>query len=125
MTHLSPAVFGVWSVSSVLVCPHLLQKLPPLLTSPFAQITAFCFYHIWHYDRFKCLKMNQSPYSGSFKRLMTVRSTHPASGLQTERSPQYTYVLSLPMITIYSVGNAVIKYREGFIFEAGVGGEKL
>lgn len=85
MTHLSPAIFAMWSVSSVL-------------------LTAFCFHHIWHYDRFRCLLTNHGPYSGAFKRLMT-----------------YTYVLTLPMITIYSVGNAVIKYQEGFVSTADFG----
>ncbi|KAF9649491.1 hypothetical protein BDM02DRAFT_3083778, partial [Thelephora ganbajun] len=85
MTHLSPAVFGMWSVSGVL-------------------LTSFCFYHLWHYDRFKCLRINHGPYSGAFKRLMT-----------------YTYLLTLPTITVYSVGNAVIKYQEGFIFHPHFG----
>jgi len=80
MTHLSPAVFGMWSVCSVLVRPHPPRNLPPLLTSSFAQLTAFCFYHMWHYDRFKCLRMNNGPHSGTFKRLMTVRSAPPALG---------------------------------------------
>lgn len=79
MTHFSPAIFGMWSVCSVL-------------------FTTFCIYHLWHYDRFHCLRMNQGPYPGAFKRVMT-----------------YTFLLTPPLMTVYSVGSAVIKYNEGFI----------
>ena len=102
-----------------------LRKLPPLLISPFPQLTAFCFYHIWHYDRFRCLRMNHGPYSGAFKRLMTVRSAPQVFEFQTERSPQYTYILTLPLITIYSLGNAVIKYQEGFVTDGHSGGSRI
>jgi len=63
--------------------------------------TAFCIYHLWHYDQFRCLRINRGPYTGAFKRVMT-----------------YTYLLAQPMIATYSVGNAVIKYKEGFIFSS-------
>jgi len=69
--------------------------------------------------------MNHGPYSGAFKRLMTVSSRSPAFGFRAEQSPQYTYILSLPLITIYSVGNAVIKYQEGFVYDAEFGGERV
>lgn len=42
--------------------------------------------------------MNQGPYPGAFKRVMT-----------------YTFLLTPPLVTIYSVGSAVIKYDEGFV----------
>ena len=126
MTHLSPAVFGVWSVSSALVRLHPLRCPPSeVLICSFSQLTAFCFYHVWHYDRFRCLRLNYGPYSGEFKRLMAVRSHLSGSGFQTERSSQYTYILTLPLITTYSVGNAVIKYREGFVFDTQFGGERI
>ncbi|KAF9783978.1 hypothetical protein BJ322DRAFT_1067878 [Thelephora terrestris] len=85
MTRLTPAVFGMWSVCCVL-------------------FTAFVIYHLWHYDRFKCLQINRGPYAGAFKRVMT-----------------YTYLITLPLITTYSVGNAVIRYKEGFVFSSQYG----
>jgi len=124
MTHLSPAIFGMWSVCSALVRPRPLRNTPRL-TSPFAQLTTFCFYHIWHYDRFKCLRMNHGPYSGAFKRLMTVRALPKTFEFQTEQPPQYTYILTLPLITIYSLGNAVIKYQEGFVINGHSGGRRV
>ena len=54
---------------------------------------------------------------------MTVRSPLLVTRARTERPLKYTYILSLPLITIYSVGNAVIKYQEGFVFDPRVGGE--
>lgn len=56
---------------------------------------------------------------------MAVRSHLSGCGIQTERSSQYTYILTLPLITTYSVGNAVIKYREGFVFDTQFGGERI
>ncbi|KAJ3564882.1 hypothetical protein NP233_g8005 [Leucocoprinus birnbaumii] len=71
MSHTSPATFLLWT---------------------------FLLFHLWSFDRFKCLKWNSGPYSGAFKRIMT-----------------YSYFFSIPLIAIYAVGNTVIKYREGFI----------
>ena len=34
---------------------------------------------------------------------------------------QYTYILSLPTLATFAIGNAVIKYEEGFIFYPGNG----
>ena len=44
--------------------------------------------------------------------------------LGTDQSLQYTYLLTLPLITTYSVGNAVIKYKEGFVFSPQYGCKK-
>ncbi|KAF5365918.1 hypothetical protein D9758_006667 [Tetrapyrgos nigripes] len=79
MAHTSPATYLVWSTMSVL-------------------LGAFLVYHLWSFDRFKCLKWNNGPYSGAFKRVMT-----------------YTYLLNLPCIMAYSIGFAIIKYTEGFV----------
>lgn len=84
MTHVAPAVYGLWAIMSVL-------------------LSAFCVYHLWHYDRFRCLRWD-NPRSGVFKRFMT-----------------YTYLLSLPTLAIFAIGNAVIKYEEGFIYFPGHG----
>ncbi|TFK64004.1 hypothetical protein BDN72DRAFT_289768 [Pluteus cervinus] len=80
MSHTSPASFLVWAIMSIL-------------------LGGFLVYHLWSFDRFRCLRWNDGPYSGAFKRVMT-----------------YSYLLSVPMIITYATGNAVIKYREGFIF---------
>ncbi|KAF9785071.1 hypothetical protein BJ322DRAFT_1005807 [Thelephora terrestris] len=84
MTHISPAVYGLWAIMSVL-------------------LAAFCAYHLWHYDRFRCLRWD-NPRSGVFKRFMT-----------------YTYILSLPTLATYTIGNAAIKYTEGYIYLPGHG----
>ncbi|KAF9645885.1 hypothetical protein BDM02DRAFT_3100759 [Thelephora ganbajun] len=84
MTHITPAVYGLWAIMSVL-------------------LSAFCGYHLWHYDRFRCLRWD-NPRSGVFKRFMT-----------------YTYILSLPTLATFAIGNAVIKYQEGFIYFPGHG----
>ncbi|KAI0664018.1 hypothetical protein C8Q70DRAFT_214291 [Cubamyces menziesii] len=80
MSHTSPATYLVWSIlSSLLGC--------------------FLVFHLWKFDRFRCLRWNNGPYSGAFKRLMT-----------------YTYLLSVPCIMAYALGFAVIKYEEGLIY---------
>ncbi|KAG7091317.1 hypothetical protein E1B28_010361 [Marasmius oreades] len=62
-------------------------------------LLTFLVYHLWSFDRFQCLKWsNNGAHSGAFKRIMT-----------------YSYLLSVPLITTYAVGFAVIKYQEGFI----------
>lgn len=101
------------------------RKLPLPLNLPCVQFTAFCVYHLWHFDRFRCLRINQGPYSGAFKRVMAVCPCLPTPGLRTKQSPQYTYLLTLPLLTTYSVGNAVIKYKEGFVFSSQYGGERF
>lgn len=61
-------------------------------------LLTFLVYHLWSFDRFQCLKWSNGAHSGAFKRIMT-----------------YSYLLSVPLITVYAVGFAVIKYQEGFI----------
>ncbi|KIK60768.1 hypothetical protein GYMLUDRAFT_43375 [Collybiopsis luxurians FD-317 M1] len=79
MSHTTPASFLVWSWLSCM-------------------LGIFLIYHLWSFDRFKCLRWNNGPYSGAFKRIMT-----------------YSYLLSVPLIIAYAVGFAVIKYKEGYI----------
>ncbi|KAI8978336.1 hypothetical protein BD414DRAFT_422156 [Trametes punicea] len=85
MSHTSPETYLVWSVLSCL-------------------LGGFLLFHLWKFDRFRCLKWNNGPYSGAFKRLMT-----------------YTYLTSVPCIMAYSIGFAAIKYQEGLIFLPGFG----
>ncbi|KAF9486076.1 hypothetical protein BDN70DRAFT_870591 [Pholiota conissans] len=79
MSHSSPASYLVWT----------------LLT---AVLGSFLIFHLWSFDRFKCLRWNSSAGSGAFKRIMT-----------------YSYLVTVPMIFAYAAGNTVIKYQEGFI----------
>ncbi|KAL0955686.1 hypothetical protein HGRIS_001910 [Hohenbuehelia grisea] len=79
MSHTSPASFLVWAIIATL-------------------LGVFLVFHLWSFDRFKCLKWNNGPYSGAFKRVMT-----------------YSYLISVPMIMTYSIGFAIIKYNEGYI----------
>ncbi|KAK0206521.1 hypothetical protein DFS33DRAFT_1315178 [Desarmillaria ectypa] len=79
MSHTSPTTFLVWSLCSFILFSFLL-------------------YHLWSFDRFKCLKWNSGPYSGAFKRVMT-----------------YTYLMSVPLILIFATGFTIIKYQEGYI----------
>lgn len=69
-----------------------------------AILGAFLVFHLWSFDRFKCLKWNSGASSGAFKRIMT-----------------YSYLVTVPLIFIYALGNAVIKYREGFVYIIGFG----
>lgn len=64
----------------------------------------FLVHHLYRYDRFKCLKWNYGLHSGAFKRIMT-----------------YTYLINIPLIAIYSIGFAVIKYKMGWTTVPGVG----
>ncbi|KAF7341263.1 hypothetical protein MVEN_01862200 [Mycena venus] len=79
MSHTSPATYLVWGIISCV-------------------LFAFLAFHMWSFDHFKCLRWNNGPYSGTFKRIMT-----------------YSYLLSIPLIMTYSLGFAVIKYRNGFM----------
>ncbi|KIY69797.1 hypothetical protein CYLTODRAFT_212928 [Cylindrobasidium torrendii FP15055 ss-10] len=58
----------------------------------------FMLSHLWAYDRFKCLRWSSGRQPGAFKRVMT-----------------YSYVMTLPLLCIFSVVLTVIKYKEGFI----------
>ncbi|KAJ7133688.1 hypothetical protein C8R43DRAFT_643074 [Mycena crocata] len=79
MSHTSPATYLVWSIISCI-------------------LFAFLVFHMWSFDHFKCLRWNNGPYSGAFKRLMT-----------------YSYLLSVPLIMTYALGFTIIKYQQGFV----------
>ncbi|KAK2463084.1 hypothetical protein APHAL10511_004739 [Amanita phalloides] len=86
MCHTSAASFLVWSTFS-------------------SGLLIFLVYHLWSFDRFRCLRWDSGPHSGAFKRVMT-----------------YSYLTSVPLICIYAVGFTVIKYRAGFVFLPGGSG---
>ncbi|KAK0468327.1 uncharacterized protein EV420DRAFT_458591 [Desarmillaria tabescens] len=81
MSHTSPTTFLVWPLCSFILFSFLL-------------------YHLWSFDRFKCLRWNNGPDSGAFKRVMT-----------------YTYLMSVPLILIFATGFTIIKYQEGYILD--------
>ncbi|KIJ95105.1 hypothetical protein K443DRAFT_639687 [Laccaria amethystina LaAM-08-1] len=85
MSHTSAASFLVWTLITAI-------------------LGIFLIFHLWSFDRFKCLKWNSGPYSGAFKRIMT-----------------YSYMCSIPLIFVYALGNTVIKYREGIIIHPTLG----
>ncbi|EKM53715.1 uncharacterized protein PHACADRAFT_260202 [Phanerochaete carnosa HHB-10118-sp] len=69
-----------------------------------ARLGIFLVHHLYRYDRFKCLKWGHSHQSGAFKRIMT-----------------YTYLITIPLIAIYSIGFAAIKYDMGYAVVPGFG----
>ena len=79
MSHIAPAALLVWSMLCCL-------------------LGAFLLFHLWSFDKFKCLKWNSGS-SGTFKRVMT-----------------YSYLLTIPLLSSYAIGFCVIKYIEGFVF---------
>jgi len=85
MSHTSPAVNLVWALLTCL-------------------LGSFLLFHLWSFDGFKCLRWNNGPHSGAFKRVMT-----------------YSYLLSVPLVMTYALGFAIIKYNEGFVFIPGIG----
>lgn len=84
----------------------------------------FLVYHLYKFDHFRslrycarsktthkssqlvCNSWGQQTRSGAFKRVMT-----------------FTYLISVPLILSYSVGMAVVKYREGYMALIGYGSE--
>ncbi|KAF5320882.1 hypothetical protein D9619_001609 [Psilocybe cf. subviscida] len=85
MSHSSPASYLVWSLLTFL-------------------LGVFLVFHLWSFDRFKCLRWDSGAGSGAFKRVMT-----------------YSYLITIPMILTYAAGNAAIKYHEGFIAHPTLG----
>ncbi|KAF9075485.1 hypothetical protein BDP27DRAFT_1212433 [Rhodocollybia butyracea] len=85
MSHTSPSSYLVWALLSCM-------------------LGIFLVYHLYSFDKFKCLRWDNGPYSGAFKRVMT-----------------YSYLLSVPLIITYAVGFAVIKYKEGYVFLPSTG----
>ncbi|KAJ4486996.1 hypothetical protein C8R41DRAFT_868181 [Lentinula lateritia] len=89
MSYTSPSCYLMWALLS-------------------CTLFAFLIYHLYSFDRFKCLKWNDGPYSGAFKRVMT-----------------YSYFLTIPLFMVYAVGFSVIKYKEGYIALPSVGNIEL
>ncbi|KAJ7033447.1 hypothetical protein C8F04DRAFT_625119 [Mycena alexandri] len=56
----------------------------------------FMLIHLWSYDKFKCLRWNSGRQPGAFKRVMT-----------------YSYFATVPLLMVFSVGFAALKYQEG------------
>ncbi|KAJ3836220.1 hypothetical protein F5878DRAFT_653196 [Lentinula raphanica] len=79
VSYSSPSCFLMWALLS-------------------CSLGTFLLYHLYSFDRFRCLRWNDGPYSGAFKRVMT-----------------YSYFFTIPLFMIYAVGFAVIKYREGYV----------
>ncbi|KAJ7188995.1 hypothetical protein C8R46DRAFT_1056360 [Mycena filopes] len=56
----------------------------------------FMLIHLWSYDKFKCLRWDSGRQPGAFKRVMT-----------------YSYFATVPLLMVFSVGIAALKYQEG------------
>ena len=101
-------------------------------------------YHLWKFDRFRCLKCvyPDSQHSSStiprtklnyvikmeqWTLLGSVQAPHDSASplymhaVDTESCRQYTYLFSVPCIMGYAIGFAVIKYQEGFVDLPGYG----
>ncbi|KAF8591073.1 hypothetical protein K439DRAFT_1644356 [Ramaria rubella] len=78
MSHLAPSAYLIWTIFGV-------------------ALAAFYIYHLWKYDRFKCLNLTRGD-NGAFKRVMT-----------------YSYLIGVPVFLVYTMGFAIIKYDEGYI----------
>lgn len=87
------------------------------------KLVVFLVYHLYKFDHFRSLRYvglffdstaahiiqtrwGQQTRSGAFKRVMT-----------------FTYLVSVPLLVSYSIGMAVVKYREGYSQIIGFGSE--
>ncbi|KAJ7672115.1 hypothetical protein B0H17DRAFT_1084494 [Mycena rosella] len=59
---------------------------------------SFMLVHLWSYDKFKCLRWDSGRQPGAFKRVMT-----------------YSYFATVPLLMVFSVAMAALKYQEGSI----------
>ncbi|KAJ7251172.1 hypothetical protein B0H12DRAFT_1185515 [Mycena haematopus] len=62
----------------------------------FVQFFTFMLLHLWSYDKFKCLRWDSGRQPGAFKRVMT-----------------YSYFATVPLLMVFSVAIAALKYEEG------------
>ncbi|KAI0684001.1 hypothetical protein BC835DRAFT_1392312 [Cytidiella melzeri] len=80
MSTASPTAYLLWAILSILFLGFLL-------------------YHLWSYDKFRCLLWSSGRQPGAFKRIMT-----------------YSYMSSVPLFAVYSVATTVIKFKEGYTY---------
>ena len=140
MCHSTPSTYLVWSmVSSLVRPPHLLPRA--CLTNVGVHSSAFSWFIISGVltGSSACGELpisfssaqptntlpswNQGS-QGTFKRLMTVRAISRVPPF-SDRLPQYSYLLSVPLIITYSVGFCVIKYKEGYMILPVYGGTSI
>jgi len=85
----------------LLICPGFMSSGSPTAYLLWAVLAClffgFLIFHLWSYDRFRCLRWNAGRQPGAFKRVMT-----------------YTYVTTMPLLVVFSVAMTVLKYKEGF-----------
>ncbi|GJE98189.1 hypothetical protein PsYK624_144110 [Phanerochaete sordida] len=79
MSTASPTAYLLWAILSVL-------------------FLGFLIYHLWSYDKFRCLHWSAGRQPGAFKRVMT-----------------YSYLASVPLFVIYSIATTAIKFSEGWL----------
>ena len=115
MACLSPASYLFWAVSSVL-------------------FECFLVYHLWSFDRFKCLRYvliplhvhSRSSWAPQMEQqqqrsgrcLQALHDCAPSPRLSlicTSRALQYSYLINIPLLIVFSVGFVVIKYQDGYV----------
>ena len=79
----------------------------------FLQFQAFLVVHLWCYDRFQCIKWGSGRQPGAFKRVMTCVNCSSKLSIGVNQPCSYSYLATLPMLMIFSVGMAVLSYQEG------------
>ncbi|KAF7289211.1 hypothetical protein MIND_01382300 [Mycena indigotica] len=72
-----------------------------LLAVANVQFFVFMLIHIWNYDKFKCLRWDSGRQPGAFKRVMT-----------------YSYFATVPLLMVFSVAMAALKYQEGALLRS-------
>ncbi|KAG6816707.1 hypothetical protein H0H87_003682 [Tephrocybe sp. NHM501043] len=77
MSNGSPTAYLLWAILSSIYLVFLLL-------------------HLWHYDRFACLRWDAGRQPGAFKRVMTCALS------------------TVPLLVIFSVALTVLKFKEGF-----------
>ncbi|KAG9014221.1 hypothetical protein FRB94_013531 [Tulasnella sp. JGI-2019a] len=78
MSQLSPATTLMWAILSILLCCFLL-------------------YHLYRFDKFRCLKWSSNQQEGAFKRMLT-----------------YAYLLSVPLFVVFALSLTILKYHHGY-----------
>ena len=137
MCHFSPAVSLLWAVNSTLVRPRFLVLFALLIR--FLQFLGYLVWHLWQYDRYvallSCLwlvlederatrlqiQLPQVEFGAAARLVQALHdgarlypsSVHPCRLTCYPSDPQYSYLATLPLLVIYTISIAVIKYGQG------------
>lgn len=102
------------------------------------QLGTFYVSHLWAFDKFQCLRLvdgsDIAEHTDYLLKLETwiagdVQASHDGALNVQSRfkleliASQYSYMLSMPLLFVFSLGFTIIKYQEGLVFVEGLGGE--